>query len=780
MSPMLACRSEHGSQGVVRRMVRRIWGERVQGVARRIGGHVAVLLVAAFASAFWPATASARISVGDDGRSFRLDGGGVTYAFGVTGDGAVQHIYWGPALRRDDRLAPRALTNLSGLDPVSSIAPLEFPAWGGRLYTEPAVKIAWPDGVRDLVLRYHAHRVEGGRLIVELRDIDRPVSVSLSYRIDEDTGIVTRSASLRNAGRTPLRVDQFAAAAWTLPQGDDYRLHSLSGRWGAEWQRQLRAVSGGTTVLESRRGVTSNQANPWFAIDRAGSASESGGPVWFGALAWSGSWRISVDRNAMGDVRVVGGFNPFDFGYRLQPGETLASPDFHGGYSADGMGGASRLLHRFQRRHVLPGGPDARPRPVLYNSWEATQFAVSADQQVALAERAARLGVERFVMDDGWFGARNSDKAGLGDWVVNPAKFPAGLDPLIARVRALGMDFGLWVEPEMVNPDSDLYRAHPDWVIAMPGRPRTESRNQLILNLARADVRQHLLDAIDALVSRHDIAFLKWDHNRHWSEPGWIGAPPEDQQRLYVDYVHGLYWILAELKRRHPKLEIESCAGGGGRVDLGILRFADGVWPSDNTDPFDRLFIQDGFTQAYAPQIMTAWVTESPHWANDRRTSLAFRFLSAMQGALGIGVDLRKWTEAEAAEAAKWVAAYKGVRVTIQHGDLFRLERPAPESTRSAVAYRSADGKQMVVLAYLHRSSRLEPLANVRAAGLVPDRLYRLSRLGADAGTAATVRSGAYWMNIGWEGPMRGDYVAQGWVLDQIADSADATGRAAP
>ncbi|WP_448659109.1 alpha-galactosidase [Sphingomonas sp. CJ99] len=576
----------------------------------------------------WQTPGLARVSVADDGRSFRLDGGGITYALGVTGDGAVQHIYWGPALRTDDSLYVRPFPNLSGLDPTTSISPLEFPAWGSRIYTEPAVKIAWPDGVRDLVLRFRSHRIEGQEMVIELADIERPVTVSLFYRIDEETGIVTRSARIRNSGQVPFRIDHLAAAAWSLPQGDDYRLHYLTGRWGAEWQRQERPLTTGATVLESRRGVTGNQANPWFAVDHTGSGSETSGSVWFGALAWSGSWRIHVDRNPMGDVRIVGGFNPFDFGYRLQPGEVLASPAFHAGYTDKGMGEASRLLHRFQRRHVLADGTGAKPRPVLYNSWEATQFAVSVDQQMAIAERAARIGVERFVMDDGWFGARDSDKAGLGDWTANPAKFPKGLTPLITKVKALGMDFGLWVEPEMVNPDSDLYRAHPDWVIAMPGRPRTESRNQLVLNLAREDVRQHLLTVLDALVSQHDIAFLKWDHNRHWSEPGWLGAAPEDQQRLYVDYVHGLYWILAELRRRHPHLEIESCAGGGGRVDLGILRFAEGVWPSDNTDPFDRLFIQDGFTQAAhirpveakGPDIVSNGLALSgtAHWMFDR------------------------------------------------------------------------------------------------------------------------------------------------------------------
>ena len=260
-------------------------------------------------------------------------------------------------------------------------------------------------------------------------------------------------------------------------------------------------------------------------------ADENSGEVWFGALAWSGSWRITVEQDQLDGVRVTGGFNPFDFGYVLQPGQALETPVFYGGYSAHGLGGASRILHRYEIAHVLPHrvgeGENAapKPRPVIYNSWEATEFRVSEPGQIAMAEKAAALGVDRFVMDDGWFGQRKDDHAGLGDWYVNPQKFPNGLKPLIDKVHALGMDFGIWVEPEMVNPDSDLYRAHPDWVLNFPGRPRSEQRNQLVLNLARPDVRDYILGFLDKLLTENDIAFLKWDYNRNWSEPGWDQLP---------------------------------------------------------------------------------------------------------------------------------------------------------------------------------------------------------------------------------------------------------------
>ena len=304
--------------------------------------------------------------------------------------------------------------------------------------------------------------------------------------------------------------------------------------------------------------------------------------MWFGALAWSGSWRITVEQDQLQQVRITGGYNPFDFGYKLNAGETLATPVFYGGYSHDGIGGASRLLHRFELTRILPQRPNPRPRPVLYNSWEATEFRVDEAGQMALAEKAASISVERFVMDDGWFGQRKDDHAGLGDWYVDKEKFPNGLKPLIDRVHALGMDFGLWVEPEMVDPNSDLYRQHPDWVLNFAGRPRTEGRNQLVLNLARPEVRAYVFGFLDKLVTENQIAFLKWDYNRNWSEPGWPAVTPDEQKQVYVKYIDNLYSILRELRAKHPGLEIESCSGGGGRVHIGIMGLTDQVWTSNN------------------------------------------------------------------------------------------------------------------------------------------------------------------------------------------------------
>src|SRR5664279_116363 len=569
-----------------------------------------------------------------------------------------------------------------------------------------------------------------------MKDISREIYVTLRYSIDPETGILARSANIENKEKQPVVIEHAAAAQWTLPPSR-YTLNYLTGRWGAEWTFNQEPIHGGERVIESRRGTTGHQANPWFAISRDDShsftgpytAGEEHGEVWFGALAWSGSWRFTIEQNQLDFVRVTGGLNPFDFGYKLKPGEHLETPVFYAGYSAHGLGGASRLLHRFEIAHILPQSPDPKPRPVVYNSWEATEFRVDEPGQVALAEKAASIGVDRFVMDDGWFGQRKDDHAGLGDWYVNPQKFPNGLKTLIEKVHSLGMDFGLWVEPEMVNPDSDLYRLHPDWVLNFPGRPRNEQRTQLVLNLARTDVRDYVEGSLDKLLTENEIAFLKWDYNRNWSEPGWDQVPVDEQKKVYVEFIRNLYSILAELRKKHSRVEIESCSGGGGRVDLGILRYADEVWPSDNTDPFDRLTQQDGFTYAYTPQVMMAWVTDSPHWLNGRSTSLTYRMLSSMQGSLGIGANLNHWTAEDFALVKRLIAAYHEVQPTIVQGDLYRLISPRDGSGMSATETVSSDKNQAVVFAFANATKEGRGFPLLQLEGLDQDAEYKLSSI---------------------------------------------------
>ncbi|CAM5227313.1 hypothetical protein SALBM311S_04266 [Streptomyces alboniger] len=516
---------------------------------------------------------------------------------------------------------------------------------------------------------------------LRLRFRDGGLTITLHYRMRHD--VVERWVSLDNEGPAVelLRAD---SATWTLPDRETgWRLSHLHGRWAAESQLVRAPLTYGEKVIGSRRGHTGHQHLPWVALDT--DATEERGEVYGCALGWSGSWRIAVAELPDTRVQITGGAGYDESGLlRLEAGESFTAPVFAGLWSDAGFGGASRAWHAYQRAYVIPDAD--RDRPVLFNSWEATEFDISEEQQGVLARRAAAIGVELFVIDDGWFGKRTSDRAGLGDWTPNPDRFPGGLRPLADSVHALGMQFGIWVEPEMVNPDSDLYRAHPDWVQYQPGRKRTELRNQLVLNLAREDVQEYLWERLHGLLSSAPIDYVKWDFNRCFTDAGW----PDDTypQRLWVDHVNALYRLLDRLRQAHPGVAFESCSGGGGRIDLGVMSRTDQVWTSDNTDPLDRLAIQHGFSQIHPARVMAAWVTDSPNTQlNGRVSTLRFRFVSAMAGVLGVGGDLAEWTEEELAEARDWVTLYKEIRPLVQRGDLYRLRPPEGGSARCSTCW---------------------------------------------------------------------------------------------
>lgn len=720
-----------------------------------------------------PSAQSQSIEYRSDAKLWVIQAGDFTYAMGVDERNWLQSLYWGPHIdRTQDIPAAHSLPERAAFDLSTTTTPQEYAAWGAGLYTEPALKATFASGNRDLVLEYVDQRqtrdANSQTLEITMRDIKLPLVVHLFYRIYTGQSVLERWSTIDNQTKEDVVLEDAASATWSLPnlENRNYRAHWLTGRWAGEWQLQSASLDVGSQVIESRRGSTGSQANPWFALEGPDAGDEEQGPVYFGELGWSGSWRITMEQSSLHQVRITGGYNPFDFGYRLAPGESLTTPPFYGGFTGGGMGEASRILHRFQQAVILPGAPHPKLRPVLYNSWEATEFNVSESGQIALAEKAAQLGIERFVIDDGWFGQRKDDHAGLGDWYVNKQKFPNGLKPVIDRVHQLGMDFGIWVEPEMVNPDSDLYRKHPEWAINFPGRPRTEARNQLLLNLARPDVTEYVYHWLDDLVSNNDINFLKWDYNRNWAEPGWDAVPVADQKKIYVAYVHNLYSILDRLRAKHPKLEIESCSGGGSRVDLGIMRRTEEVWPSDNTDALDRLSLQDGFTHAYTPGVMMAWVTDAPN----RKTPLKFRFLVAMEGSLAIGANLNNFTPEDMATSKDLVAFYKSIRRTVQQGLQYRLiapSRPGAPSDRAATEYVSTDGTQAVVFAYLHSQHFGDPYPLVRLEGLDPKAIYRLQPLDPKQLSSQQEASGSYWMSHGLQLVLRDDYDSTAVVLER-------------
>jgi alpha-galactosidase len=693
-----------------------------------------------------------------------------SYVMGVNAQNDLQTLYWGGRLESDHDIDSAHLQpGHASFDSPQTMTNMEYPGWGGMYYNEPCAKVTLADGDRDLVLKYDSYRINGDRLEIRLKDIQYNLTVSLNYRVYPGEDVIRKQAVIENHTPQTVTVESAQAGVWTVPPGEGYRLTYLTGRWAGETQVIQEPVNPGKKVLESRRGNTSHQLNPWFAIDQTGEdgpATEEHGRVWFGALGWSGNWKLVVeDTPSAHQVRVTGGYNDFDFSWPLKPGQSLETPPFYGGYSGAGFGRASRLMHRLERNRILPDHAHPRLRPVLYNSWEATEFNVNEAGQKELAAKAAKLGVELFVMDDGWFGARNNDHAGLGDWTVNPRKFPNVLKPLIDYVNGLGMKFGLWFEPEMVNPDSNLYRRHPDWVMNFPGRPRTEARNQLVLNMARDDVREYVFNALDQMLAHNNIRYIKWDMNRHFAEPGWPEAPVAEQKEIWVKYVNNVYNIMDRLRARYPELEIESCSGGGGRLDLGVLKRVDEVWTSDNTEAFDRLRIQEGFSFAYAPKIMSAWVTDVPN-LNRRSTPLKFRFLVAMQGSLGIGANLDRWTEAEMSQAASLVAYYKSVRAAVQMGNLYRLLSPRRGGV-TANEYVSADGRQAVLFAFRHSQQLLRPAPTLYLEGLDDRAMYRIRPLDDKLAESQREVSGAYLRRHGLNFRLGGDYDSTSVTLER-------------
>jgi alpha-galactosidase len=657
-----------------------------------------------------------------------------TYAVGVTRGGLLVNLYWGPRLAVFADIPSPLLSERSSQDPLLSSIAEEYPAFGGLRYGELAARVAFADDVRDLDLRYQRFTLDKSDVLspcltLYLHDRHYPLAVALHYQIDSANDLIVRWAEFSNEGTDSLRLERAFSAAWHLPTTYAERvLTTLAGQWAGETQIQRRPVVAGTELIESRRGITSTNAMPWLAIETRPTPGLKTTEVYFGALAWSGNWTMRVTSDVNGHTTLVGGISEHDFAWHLAGGASFSTPAFVAGFADDGLNGARQRLHRYVRTTVLPNTHRDRPRPVLYNSWEATLFDVNEEGQMRLAERAARLGVELFVVDDGWFMGRVADTAGLGDWRADPAKFPHGLGPLAERVNTLGMQFGLWVEPEMVNPNSELYRAHPEWVYAFPTRARSEARNQLVLNLGRADVRAYLFDALHTLLINHPIVYLKWDMNRPISEPGWSDYLEQggDAREIWVRHARGVYALMDLLRERHPHLSIESCASGGGRADLGILRRTDQVWTSDNTHPEARLLIQEGFSLALPARVMAAWVTD----AGRGEIPLSFRFHVSMLGALGIGGNLVQWSEEELTEATHWIAIYKTLRLLIQGGDQAWLLSPhATRGQFAALQYTSQTHDEAVVFLFRRAHSFGEPAPALRLVNLDPQALYRVEDL---------------------------------------------------
>lgn len=613
-----------------------------------------------------------------------------------------------------------------GPSPVSYHGPTPFRTAGDAGALEYATDADRPFAGADLVVetatgqhgvRWDRYRADGDdrRLRIEFTDSVTGLHATLHYQIPAGTDVLRRWVELTNAGTEPLHLLRAGSAGFCVPTPHRALLNYQWGQWAQEFQLGQVELDHGEYRVGSTQGVPGHSYLPWLAVRDAATPD---GPTWGVAFAWTGSWEMTAERDTGGLTRIRVGRQLVDGPLTLPPGERITLPVACGAYSPDGLAGLARVWHEYQR--VL-AGDRLSARPVLYNSWEATEFAVHADEQLQLARIAAQLGVETFVVDDGWFLGRYDDRRGLGDWAPDPAKFPDGFEQFIAAVRRLGLTFGLWVEPECVSPRSQLYAEHPDWVYAIDGRPLTQIRNQYLLDLGRAEVAEFVHSTLDGLLRRYEIGYLKWDFNRPRTEPGRPGAAGGG---LDLDGAHvaNLYRIYEQLRRDHPHVLFEACAGGGARTDLAMAARADVLWPSDNTGPLDRLAIQYGFLHANAPHLLSSWVTDSPGLFDQRPRSLAFRFVLAMAGVLGIGADIRGWGAQQRSEAAAWIARYKQIRDVVTHGTVHLIG--APDQPRCAIQYTAPDATSIVVLAW--NTGRLD------GAGLLPARPVRLPLRGLD------------------------------------------------
>ncbi|MFJ8494468.1 alpha-galactosidase [Streptomyces sp. NPDC094038] len=557
----------------------------------------------------------------------------------------------------------------------------------------------------------------------------------LCYETVPGTDVILRWAEFTAAAE--LRLERLDSAAVTVPVRGPARLTYLSGQWSQEFQHTRLDLGRGTFTIGSTQGVPGHAYAPWLAV-------QDGDAAYGVALEWPGNWHITAQAEPGGAVRIRAGRVPHEGAVHMAAGETLATPRLACAFSPDGLDGLSRVWHRYERR--LAGDRLHRPRKVLYNSWEATGFDVEAAGQLELAKAAADIGAELFVVDDGWFTGRADDTGGLGDWYPDPAAFPRGFGRFVEEVRALGLDFGLWVEPEAVSPGSRLHAEHPEWVYRIDGRPARLVRNQLLLDLGRTDVQDFVIGTLDRLLGTYGIGYLKWDMNRPPTERGRPGTGPggtAGPADLDAEHVAGYLRVLDHLRANHPDVTVEGCAGGGGRIEHATLARTDVVWPSDNTAPMDRLRVQHGFLHAHAPHVMSSWVTDAPGIFDPRPRSLAFRFVNAMCGVLGIGADLRAWTPEQRAEAARWIARYKEVRDVIHHGEARLLG--TPDDPTCGVQYDAGDRTVVAALS----TGRLDgaPLLpgrpdRLRLRGLDPAARYRDTVTGTSYGGAHLLHHG--------------------------------------
>ena len=611
-----------------------------------------------------------------------------------------------------------------------------------------AIEAVGAEGTVECELLYKAHRIFAGKkqiaglpatyaaddeadtLEIDLADPCGDLAVTLSYTVWRGYDAICRHAVAKNTGSGVIDIRALMSASVDMPHSR-FSLMQLSGAHARERHIVTRPLVQGAQGVESRRTMSSHQQNPFIALLGEGATEESGEVYGFN-LVYSGNFKAEAEVDQFGVTRVQIGINPFNFNWRLEAGEEFASPEAVMVYSQAGVGEMSRTFHDLYRSHLCRGEWRDKVRPIVINNWEATYFDFTADKLFALADTAAAEGIELFVLDDGWFGKRNNDWCSLGDWDVNTAKLPNGLLEVSEGIHRRGMMFGLWFEPEMVSPDSDLYRAHPDWCLHCGERSRTLGRHQLVLDMGRGDVQDYLFEKLSTILTDNKVDYVKWDFNRSPSDVASALLGSERQQEAAHRFYLGLYALLERLVQKFPKILWESCSGGGGRFDPAMLYYMPQTWTSDNTDALSRLLIQEGTSVAYPASAMSCHVSAVPNHQVGRITSLSLRGHVAMAGTFGYELDLNRLNDLERAEIKEQVAWYKEIRHTVQFGDLYRLRTARTagiENAMYAQEWAEKDKSRVVVTAAWTFAEANAPHEVLRLRGLDEGATYRIRSL---------------------------------------------------
>lgn len=705
------------------------------------------------------------ISYDQQQRVFRLNTPHTSYFIAIAGrEGFVGQVYYGPSIPDDDmryllRLEERPGPPDSNPRERASFYdgfPFEYPAWGGGSFREPCLRVRDAKGGGNCELFYESHIIFPGKpllpglpaaygapeecatLEIVCRDPVLELRAHLLYTVFENSDVICRSVRLENAGDVPLTLTAALSASLEL-DNRDFDIITLRGSWSREWDICRRPLAYGRQEAFSQRGISSHQYHPFMALCEH-TATQERGLVYGMSFVYSGNFLVQAELDQFDKVRAVMGIHPDGFSWLLEPGSSFQTPEALLICTENGLGGMSRAYHDLLREHLIRG--QRKHRPTLLNSWEACYFDFDHDKLLELGREAAESGIELLVVDDGWFGRRTDETTSLGDWYVNEEKLPGGLKRLGDELGEMGVKLGVWMEPEMISPDSDLYRTHPDFAMAHPDRSPTLARNQLVLDLTRKEVRDHVYCQMSAVLRSAPIVYLKWDMNRPLTDLHSSSLPPERQGEAAHRYMLGVYELQERLVTDFPDLLLENCCSGGGRFDAGMLYYSPQIWTSDNGEAIDRLGMQEAAAMAYPLSAMGAHVTCCPCHVNGRVTPFATRGMVSLPGCFGYELDTGKLTAAERAMIPDQLEAYRLYSPVFHDGDYYRLASYRENQFYDAMMAVSKDKSRAVVLYVQVRSRAYRRSLRLPLAGLEEASQYR-------EGSAGTIRAGRSWMQGG-------------------------------